>query len=465
VTKEYITHYKHPCKTLTKVDENFRKWLLLPGKNKSKSEQTEDLVALLSRACKGNRSSDPQQQEKTLAQIQQEEYSAKQKAKNEKRLATIQAKKVTAAAAAAAATAAAATAAAAADAPARVGITTADATAGRTAGDTATRANAGTISSKQSAADVLLTTGTKRSVRGQVQINSKYYLTSYYNKLSLSYHLQRLDRLVAQDSSCSISDHDDIEDVQPKKRKKDSNRDDATLPTINDGSSSSSSSSSLRVFLATASAEIEAETTNYLMELKTQRAQRVIAEAAAVDNVKAQIHEVTLNREKEVLRHSQKLAETERAQNELVEKMEADLIHQSKAEAANRLLKARQKRLEWVQNKEREDYEEQLRRDNQDYEDQRQLKLLRAKRQIEKEDQGVLFEQQQTLQRQEYDRDLHKTVVLDALRKSKDGEDSMRSVIKTIFKPQEPPRKGEESESEESVEKKGQPYKPFHPFA
>jgi hypothetical protein len=221
----------------------------------------------------------------------------------------------------------------------------------------------------------------------------------------------------------------------------------------------------LRVFLATASAEIEAETTNYLMELKTQRAQRVIAEAAAVDNVKAQIHEVILNREKEVLRHSQKLAETERAQNELVEKMEEDLIHQSKAEAANRLLKARQKRLEWVQNKEREDYEEQLRRDNQDYEDQRQLKLLRAKRQIEKEDQGVLFEQQQTLQRQEYDRDLHKTVVLDALRKSKDGEDSMRSVIKTIFKPQEPPRKGEESESEESVEKKGQPYKPFHPFA
>ncbi len=142
--------------------------------------------------------------------------------------------------------------------------------------------------------------------------------------------MQRLDRLAAQDSSCSISDHDDIEDVQPKKRKKDSNRDDATLPTINDGSSSSSSSSSLCAFLATASAEIEAETTNYLMELKTQRAQRVIAEAVAVDNVKAQIHEVTLNREKEVLRHSQKLAETERAQNELVEKMEEDLIHQSK---------------------------------------------------------------------------------------------------------------------------------------
>ena len=144
--------------------------------------------------------------------------------------------------------------------------------------------------------------------------------------------------------------------------------------------------------------------------------------------------------------------------------MEEDLVHQSKAEVASRLLKSRQRRLEWVQNKEREDYDEQQRRDNQDYADQRQLKLLRAKRLIEKEDQGVLFEQQQTLQRQEDNRDLHKTVILDTLRKSKDGEESMRSVIKTIFTPQEP-RKGEESESEESVEKKGQPYKPFHPFA
>ena len=175
VSKEYITHYKHPCKTLAKVDENFKKWLLLPGKNKSKSEQSEDLAALLSRACKGNRCSDPEeQQEKTLAQIEQEEYAAKQKAKNDKRLATIQAKKVTAAATTAATTAAtaAATAAAttAAGAPARRVGTTADATAGRTAGDTATRANAGAISSKQPA-DLLLTTGTKRSGRGQVQIN------------------------------------------------------------------------------------------------------------------------------------------------------------------------------------------------------------------------------------------------------------------------------------------------------
>jgi hypothetical protein len=162
-----------------------------------------------------------------------------------------------------------------------------------------------------------------------------------------------------------------------RKGKKNSNHDGATPPTINDSSSSSSSlSSSLRAFLSTASVEIEAETTKYLMELKTQRAQRLIAETAAVDNVKTQIHEVALNREKEVLRHKQKLAETERAQNELVEKMEEDLVHQSKAEVASRLLKSRQRRLEWVQNKEREDYDEQQRRDNQDYEDQRQLKLL-----------------------------------------------------------------------------------------
>ena len=64
--------------------------------------------------------------------------------------------------------------------------------------------------------------------------------------------------------------------------------------------------------------------------------------------------------------------------------MEEDLVHQSKAEVASRLLKSRQKRLEWVQNKEREDYDEQQRRDNQDYEDQRQLKLLRAKRLIKR---------------------------------------------------------------------------------
>ena len=215
--------------------------------------------------------------------------------------------------------------------------------------------------------------------------------------------------------------------------------------------------------LSTATAEIEAETTKYLLELKTKRAKTIIAEIAELDNVKIQIHEVTLNREKEVLRHKQMLAETERAQNELEEKLEAELVNQNKAELASRLLKSKQKRLDWLQNTERDDYEEQQRRDSQDYEDQRQLKLLRAKRHMEKEDQNVLFDQQQTLQRQEYNRDLHKTVVLDVLRKSKGGEENMRSVMKTIFNPQVP-RKSEESESEESVEKEGK-YKPYDPFA
>ena len=73
---------------------------------------------------------------------------------------------------------------------------------------------------------------------------------------------------------------------------------------------------------------------------------------------------------------------------------------------------------------------------------------------MEKEDQGVQFDQQQTHQRQEYNRDLYETVVLDVLRKSKSGEENMRSVMKTIFNPQVP-RKGEESEIEESVKKEG----------
>ena len=52
VNKEYITHYKHNIKTMEKAEENFKKWLLLPGKNKTKKEESEDLQALLSRANK-----------------------------------------------------------------------------------------------------------------------------------------------------------------------------------------------------------------------------------------------------------------------------------------------------------------------------------------------------------------------------------------------------------------------------
>ena len=139
ITKEHITHYKHPCKTLAKVDDNFKKWLLLQGKNKSKEEKTQDLVALLTRPSKGkNCSIEPlPEEDKTLAQIEQEEYAVKQKAKSDKRKATIQANKE-AATAIAATTAAAATAAnATADNNARGGIT-ANVTAfsaGRTAGE------------------------------------------------------------------------------------------------------------------------------------------------------------------------------------------------------------------------------------------------------------------------------------------------------------------------------------------
>jgi len=276
-----------------------------------------------------------------------------------------------------------------------------------------------------------------------------------------------LNRLAAHDnSSYSISDHDNIEEVVrvlPQKRKHTSNHDGSNSTSINNSSSSTTSSSSLRDTFSAAAAEIEAETTKFLLEIKAKRAQQIIEGTAALDSVKAQIREVALNRENETLRHNKKAAEIEQEQHKILEKLEEEMVQQAKAEATARLMKSKQKRLEWLQRKEVDDFDEQQRRDTQDYEDQRQLKLLRAKRQIEHEDQSVQFEQQQTLQRQEYNRDLHKTVVLDSLRKSKDGEANMRSVTKMLFNQQEP-RKGEESESEESVEKKGQ-YKPFNPYA
>jgi hypothetical protein len=92
VSKDYITHYKHNIKTTGKAEENFKKWLLLPGKNKSSREESEDLQALLSRANKGKCGSD-QPAEKTKAQIEQEAYAAKSKAAADKRKATLQAKK------------------------------------------------------------------------------------------------------------------------------------------------------------------------------------------------------------------------------------------------------------------------------------------------------------------------------------------------------------------------------------
>ena len=91
--KEYITHYKHNIKTMAKAEENFKKWLVLPGKNKSDKEKSEDLQALFSRTNKGKSSTSNPPAEKTKAQIEQEKYAAKQKAAAEKRKATNQAKK------------------------------------------------------------------------------------------------------------------------------------------------------------------------------------------------------------------------------------------------------------------------------------------------------------------------------------------------------------------------------------
>ena len=90
VNKEYITHYKHNIKSMEKAEENFKKWLLIPGKNKTKKEESEDLQALLSRANKGKCGSVG---EKTKAQVEQEAYAANQISAGEKRKATMQANK------------------------------------------------------------------------------------------------------------------------------------------------------------------------------------------------------------------------------------------------------------------------------------------------------------------------------------------------------------------------------------
>ena len=75
---------------MEKAEENFKKWLLIPGKNKTKKEESEDLQALLSRANKGKCGSVG---EKTKAQVEQEAYAANQISAGEKRKATMQANK------------------------------------------------------------------------------------------------------------------------------------------------------------------------------------------------------------------------------------------------------------------------------------------------------------------------------------------------------------------------------------
>jgi len=244
----------------------------------------------------------------------------------------------------------------------------------------------------------------------------------------------------------------------------------SSVPLIQASSSSNTSSAaSFKNYLATAAAEIEAETTKFLVDLKAKHTQTVLKHTLEMNNIKNQQSELELQREKEVLRHAQQLAESERAQNALVDKLEADIVYQNKAEVATKMIKSRQKRVDWLQIKEAEDLEEQRRRDTEEYEDYRQLKKLRAKRQLEREDAGFLFDQQQTLQRQEYDRDLHRTVVLDTLRKSKLGEKNTRNMIETIFNQKEERSAKQDadaagSEDEESEHEADAPYRPFNPF-
>jgi hypothetical protein len=203
------------------------------------------------------------------------------------------------------------------------------------------------------------------------------------------------------------------------------------------------------------------------LELKEKRAQAVLDHSAAVARIIQESNDIDLQRQKEELRHQQKLAANAREQHELIEKADSDLVHQSKLEAYNRSLQSRQKRLEWAQAKEREDYSEQQRRDAQDYEDERKIRLLRAERQMEQEDRRQEFERQQKTQRQSYDRELDKAVIMDTLRKGKVSEANTRLMLTSIFNKQEEDKaalqEDEESESEGSA-KKATPYKPYNPF-
>ena len=92
---------------------------MVPGKNRSSAEQSEDLQELLDRSNKGSMSCAnlPAEGEKTKAQIEQEEAQRRLQAGHEKRKATIK-RKAAEAAAAAKATATAVAAAAAAVPPA-----------------------------------------------------------------------------------------------------------------------------------------------------------------------------------------------------------------------------------------------------------------------------------------------------------------------------------------------------------
>ena len=260
----------------------------------------------------------------------------------------------------------------------------------------------------------------------------------------------------------------------PRKRRNDD--DDGAVPNINSSSSSSFSTSSSLV-RDCLTADIDASTAKYLLELKANREQAAMARAAELEAIKQKEHDLTLQSEREKLRHQQKLAENQQAQHELIEKAEDDLLFQSKAKVARKALSSRQKRLDWAHETEKDDYAEKQRRDAQEWEDRRQSKLKRLKKVEEREDARLQQEEQDTISRQTYEREMNKVVVMDNLRKGKVGEKTTSDMVQSIFIEQAPPRKrkgpqkgkvpqtGEESEIEGSEEEQEAiPYKPYDPF-
>jgi hypothetical protein len=85
INKEYITHYINTYDCPTKLQQNFDKWYLLPGRFKSAEENEQDLLGILARNKK--------QKEKSMSESQAKETKAaedkqKNKAAAAKRKAT-----------------------------------------------------------------------------------------------------------------------------------------------------------------------------------------------------------------------------------------------------------------------------------------------------------------------------------------------------------------------------------------
>jgi len=85
--------------------------------------------------------------------------------------------------------------------------------------------------------------------------------------------------------------------------------------------------------------------------------------------------------------------------------------------------------------------------------------MIKATRRIETDDTDHMFSQQQTIQRQQFDRSLHQTVVLDTLRKSKKDEGFSAMMIKSVFDEDKVVVGNDPEEEEETVG-----HKPFNPF-